>query len=169
MHLTSTAAEHALEAAIRALNETDLTPERRKAAESVLLVFREQDIAWSAALSLLEHGHPAPELVLYAAQTIRFKVVEHASRLSPAQLEELRVLLLQQLCRQHVLGPVLRQLCLATAALAALLPSWVPVEAATTLQLPLNNGIELLTSVAEEGCGSWRHVVLPGDISLRIY
>ncbi|WIA33204.1 hypothetical protein OEZ86_006350 [Tetradesmus obliquus] len=81
-----------------------------------------------------------------------------------AQLQQLRDLLLQQLSKppSHVAPAVLRQLCLALADLAALLPAWADVITTAHTQLPQWHCIELLHSIAEEGCSDWRHVNVPG-------
>jgi HPt (histidine-containing phosphotransfer) domain-containing protein len=154
-----------IERALQDVNNSSLPPDRRKATEIALLAWRQQDAAWTTAHQLLGSS-ASPELVLFAAQTLRFKINEQAATMEQSQLQQLRDLLIQQLAKPppHVAPLVLRQLCLALAGLAALLPAWTDVVEAAHTQLPQWHCLELLHSIAEDGSSDWRHVNVPGAI-----
>lgn len=152
-----------IEAALQDVNNPSLPLDRRRATEKALLAWRQQDAAWAIAYQLLESAS-SPDLVLFAAQTLRYKINEQACSMEQTQLQQLRHLLLQQLRKPpaHVAPAVLRQLCLALADLVALLPAWADVITTAHTQLPQWHCIELLHSIAEEGSSDWRHVNVPG-------
>jgi HPt (histidine-containing phosphotransfer) domain-containing protein len=154
-----------IERALQDVNNPSFPQDHRKATERALLAWRQQDAAWTTAHQLLGSS-ASPELVLFAAQTLRFKVTEQAATMEQSQLQQLRDLLFQQLTKPppHVAPLVLCQLCLALADLAALSPAWTDVVEAAHAQLPQWHCIELLHSIAEEGSSDWRHVNVPGAV-----
>jgi hypothetical protein len=159
----STSGLEELEAALKDLNNHLLPPDHRRATERALLAWRQQDAAWAIAVQLLGSS-ASPDLVLFAAQTLRYKINEQASSMEQAQLQQLRDLLLQHLSKPaaHAAPAVLRQTCLALADLAALLPGWEDVIGTAHARLPQLHCVELLHSIADEGSSDWRHVHMPG-------
>lgn len=162
-----------LEAALSHLHSAEhASVEQRKAAEVALLQFQRSDAAWSLCLHLLQHSQQtctsssASNLLLFAAQTLRTKVNEQGSTLAPDHSELLKQAILQQLMNPALQTAVLRQLCLALASLAALLPDWGSWLQSVGVTLPLRNAVQLLLDVAEEGSSDWRHVTVPGGYVL---
>jgi hypothetical protein len=158
-----------LEAALSQLHSAEhASVEQRKAAEVALLQFQRSDGAWSLSLHLLQHSQQtctsgsASNLLLFAAQTLRTKINEQGSSLTPDHSELLKQAILQQLMNPAVQTAVLRQLCLALASLAALMPDWGSWLQSVGVTLPLRNAVQLLLDVAEEGSSDWRHVTVPG-------
>jgi hypothetical protein len=158
-----------IEAALQDINNPNLQLDRRKATERALLAWRQQDAAWTTAHQLLGSS-ASPDLVLFAAQTLRFKIIEQAANLEQSQLLQLRDLLNRQLTKPptHMAPQALRQVCLALADLAALLPAWTDVIETAQTQLPQWHCIELLQSIAEEGSSDWRHVNVPGAVQSAV-
>lgn len=166
-----TAAVHWLSGALTQLHWPDAaSPEQHKAAEVALLQFQRSDAAWTLCLHLL---HPdqqnsstaaPPNLLLFAAQTLRTKINEQGSSLDGQHLDQLKQTLLQQLLNPDLPTALLRQLCLAVASLAALLPGWQGWVQHVGPSLPWRNAIQLLHDVAEEGSSDWRHVTVPGEM-----
>jgi hypothetical protein len=154
-----------IEAALQELNNSSLLLDRRRATERALLAWRQQDAAWAIAFQLLESSSSS-DLLLFAAQTLRYKINEQGSSMEQAQLQQLRDLLLQQLSKPpvHAAPAVLRQTCLALADLSSLLPAWADVIGTAHSQLPQWHCIELLHGIAEEGSSDWRHINVPGAV-----
>lgn len=142
--------------------------EQRRAAEAALLQFQKSDAAWVTCLQLLSQQQPAAaaNLLLFSAQTLRAKVNEQGSSLSLTHLEQLKQTVLQQLLQPGLPTALLRQLCLALASLAALLPAWQGWLQPVGSSLPWRNAVQLLHDVAEEGSSDWRHVTVPGGDQL---
>lgn len=159
-----------LESALAQLH-TNGTPEhteQRKAAECALLQFQRSDAAWALCLHLLSGTAPVssaaatPNLLVFAAQTLRTKINESGFSLPDTHKEQLKQTLLQQLLVPNMPTPLLRQLCLALASLSALLPKWDDWLQPVGASLPWPNAVQLLHDVAEEGSSDWRHVIVPG-------
>lgn len=145
--------------------------EQQRASDAALLQFQRSDAAWGMCLHLLtDHSYSAGDnpkpanLLWFAAQTLRTKVNEQGSNLSPVHLEQLKQCLLQQLMRPDLPTPLLKQLCLTLASTAALLPSWEAWLQPVGSSLPWRNAVQLLHEVAEEGISDWRHVLLSGGL-----
>lgn len=160
-----------LSAALAQLHDQQQDSPARRAAESALVSFRSQDSAWGVCLHILSTAPTTAadatnnntHLLLFAAQTLRAKLNEQGSSLDTTHLEQLKQALLHRLLNPE-LTPLLRQLCLAVASLAALLPSWQAWLAPVCGSLPWRNAVQLLHDVAEEACSDWRHVAMPGEL-----
>lgn len=141
--------------------------EQRRAAEAALLQFQQSEAAWTTCLRLLsQQKTAAANVLLFAAQTLRTKINEQGSSLSPPHLDQLKHTVLQQLLQPRLPTALLRQLCLALASLAALLPAWQGWLQPVGSSLPWRNAVQLLHDVAEEGSSDWRHVTVPGGDQL---
>jgi len=158
-----------LEAALAQLHTNgSVQTDQRKAAECALLQFQQSDAAWALCLHLLASTAPVsstaatPNLLVFAAQTLRSKINESGSSLPDTHKEQLKQTLLQQLLVPNMPTPLLRQLCLALASLSALLPQWDNWLQPVAASLPWPNAVQLLHDVAEEGSSDWRHVTVPG-------
>lgn len=161
-----------LPAALSCLHSGDATTpaEQRRVAEAALLQFQQSESAWATCLQLLSQQQQqtatAANLLLFSAQTLRTKIHQQGSSLSPAHLDQLKQTLLQQLLQPGLPTALLRQLCLALASLAALLPGWQGWLQPVGSSLPWRNAVQLLHDVAEEGSSDWRHVTVPGGHQL---
>jgi hypothetical protein len=159
-----------LSAALSQLHSADIANgEQRRAAEAALLQFQRSDAAWALVLHLLgapaqqqQHQTHHPNLLLFAAQTLRTKINEQGSRLAPEHLQQLQKTLLQLLLEPSLPTALLRQCCLCVASLAALMPGWQDWLQPVGASLPWCNAVQLLHDVAEEGSSDWRHVTVPG-------
>lgn len=180
-HQQYEAATQWLEAALAQLHSCTgsvTADDHRRAAEAALLQFRRSDAAWSLCLHLLSSSAaPAaglgpvtttPNLLLFAAQTLRGKINEQGSSLPDTHKEQLKQTLLQLLLNPGIPPLVLRQVCLALAALASLLPQWDHWLQPVGASLPWRNAVQLLHDTAEEGSSNWRHVAVPGACTVGL-
>ncbi|KAI8868063.1 ARM repeat-containing protein [Ramicandelaber brevisporus] len=145
--------------AIEALSAPNVDRETRQRADEWLQTFRKTNAAWTVCDSLLHSPQMKPDVKLFAAQSLRSKVLYDLTELDVANRISLRDSLLALFGAAHSLPRnVQRQLSLALADLALQVPEWTGVvpemiekyggraETASSL-------IEFLTALPEEARG----------------
>lgn len=157
--------------ALSTINSGNSTYDDRKSAEAVLSGLRSQRSSLGLAVQVLQQQFTPhqQDFAIFCAQTVRLRLCVDSCFLDGSQRLQLRQLLVGHLSRSPSATPMslTRQICLSLAALAAVDPSYNILSEVPTVQLPLQNAVELLQLLAEEGCSDWRHVVLPGEADIH--
>jgi hypothetical protein len=141
----------ALVQALQALYAPSASPELRRQADQWLVEFQRSPGSWSQCADILSAGTASQEVLLFAAQTIRYKAARQLGQVAIEQLPAIR----DHICSSLLLPqaqspPIIQQLCLALVAVAFHWQQWCDVVEHTAHRLPPQLCVEFLYLLAEE-------------------
>jgi transportin-3 len=138
--------------ALQALHSSSASPELRKQADQWLVSFQRSPESWSLCADILQADASGSELLLFAAQTIRYKATRQLAQVTIDQLPAIREQIISSLLRITApqTSPISHQLCLALVGVSFRWHQWEDVVEQVSHRLPPHFCVEFLQLLAEE-------------------